>query len=68
MYNAVAVVLTIEILRSDLCTGAITRDFSWWNENDEHILNHDYGGSYGSPCYGDWGTALMTKENKRYKQ
>ena len=53
--------------RSNLCTGAIFRDRSEWQDGEFHLGPKNTGGmKYGGPCKGDWGTSLMVKEKERY--
>ena len=55
------------IFRSNLCTGAIFKDHSYWRDGEFHLGDKDKGANkYGGPCKGDWGTSLMVKEKERY--
>ena len=50
-------------LRSNLCTASILRNMTWYNtENNPH---HSWEEEPKGPCYFDWGTSLMVKENAR---
>ena len=54
--------------RSDLCTGAIHQDFSDW-VNGVWQTTYNKLGEFGTPCFGDWGTSLMTDEkNEKNEQ
>ena len=54
------------IFRSNLCTGAIFKDHSYWRDGEFHLGDKDKGANkYGGPCKGDWGTSLMVKEKDR---
>ena len=53
--------------RSDLCTGATYQDFSDWDDNGDWQTVYNKLGEFGTPCFGDWGTSLMTKEKLKGK-
>ena len=60
-------ILKTFIVRSNLCTG------SWYHDFNSQCVDEEFqmkmlkiaDTSIGSPCYGDRGTSLMVKENKR---